>query len=56
MPKKERELNRTCDKCKRQCDLFHSPSNPPASEWYCVNCHKSYYVGEKPKVSEVLSS
>lgn len=31
-----------CEKCNAECTAMNIHSNPPASEWYCSPCHKSY--------------
>jgi len=45
--KQENPLIKLCDKCKRECEILISNSNPKSSEWYCPFCHKSYSMPEE---------
>ena len=35
-----------CEVCGKPCAFVECKTNPPASEWYCEKCHKSYDVPE----------
>ena len=38
-----------CEQCGGSCQPLVSDHNPPASEWYCGKCHKSYPMSERDR-------
>ena len=36
------ELSKTCEECNQPCKPIPVSSNPVASEFFCIKCHKSY--------------
>ena len=44
---------KTCPECGKVMQPFLSGHNPPASEWYCEDCHKSIYMTTQERTEVV---